>query len=334
MAVHVVGYRAAQAPMDERITIVGTLAANESITIKSELDGVVEQISFEEGQAVEAGTRLISIDETKLAASLAEAEANLKLADATSQRYAALMESRAVAQQEADQALATYEARKAGVDLLRAQLQDATVTAPFSGVIGERLVSMGQFVTKGQNLTSLIDADTMKAEFNVPERFVGQLSQGQEIQARVAAYPDERFLGTVYFIDPQVNLETRTVLVKARLPNPDGKLRAGMFTNLNVIFHVREQAVVIPESALLLEGSRTSVFIAQDSTAQLRSVTTGVRLAGILEILEGLAPGEIVIIEGTQKLSPGAPVEVRLDERPVDEIARGLAGSPAVVMGR
>jgi membrane fusion protein (multidrug efflux system) len=174
----------------------------------------------------------------------------------------------------------------------------------------------------------------MKAEFNVPERLVGQLSQGQEIHARVAAYPDEQFLGTVYFINPQVNPDTRTVLVKARLPNPDGKLRAGMFTNLDVVFRVREQAVVIPESALLLEGDHASVFVAQNSTAQPRPVTTGVRLAGVLEILDGLAPGEIVIIEGTQKLSPGAPVELRVDERPVDEIARGLGGGPAVVMGR
>jgi len=334
MAVHVVGFRAVEQPVEDRVAVVGTLAANESVDIKSELDGVVEEIRFEEGQRIKAQDVLFRIDRSKLEASLAEAEANLKLAEATLRRYTALAESRAVSQQEVDQAQTSFEARLATVELMRAQLQDATVVAPFAGITGSRLVSIGQYVTRGQQLTSLVETDPMKVGFAVPERFLSRVAEGQGLEMRVVAYPDEAFRGTVYFVDPTVNPQTRTVLVKARLPNPDGRLRAGMFANLELILQVRQRAVVIPESALLLEGERASVFVVEDGTAQPRPVSPGVRLAGALEIREGLSPGELVVIEGTQKLAPGAPVEVREDERPLEEIARELAGAPPAVTVR
>ena len=329
MAVHVVGFRAVTQPVEERVAVIGTLAANESVDIKSELDGMVEEIGFEEGARVEAGAVLFRIDRSKQEASLAEAEANLKLAEATRGRYAALTESRAVSRQEADQAIASFESRQASVALMHAQLQDATMTAPFAGVMGVRLVSIGQYVAKGQLLTSVVETDPMKVECYVPERLIGRVAQGQAIEVRVAAYPDEGFRGMVYFVDPTIHAETRTVLVKARLPNPEGRLHAGMFANLDLILQVRERAVVIPESALLLEGERASVFIVDGGTAQPRPVTPGLRLAGALEIQSGLSPGETVVIEGTQKLAPGVPVQVRYDERPLDEIARNLAVAPA-----
>lgn len=311
MAVHVVGFRAVAQSVEERVAVVGTLAANESVDIKSELDGPIEEIGFEEGQHVDEGDVLFRIDRSKLEASLTEAEANLKLAEATLGRYAALAESRAVSRQEVDQARTTFEARLATVALMRAHLQDATVVAPFAGLMGSRLVSIGQYVAKGQALAFLVDTDPMKVAFDVSERFLSRVAEGQGLAVRVAAYPDEDFHGAVYFVDPQVNPDTRTVLVKARLPNHDGRLRSGMFANLELILQVRAQAVVIPESALLLAGEQASVFVVQEGKAQPRIVSPGVRLAGALEIREGLAPGELVVIEGTQKLSPGVPVEVR-----------------------
>lgn len=322
MAVHVVGFRAVEQPVQERVAVVGSLAANESVETRSELDGVIEEIGFDEGQHVAAGDVLFRIDGAKLEASLAEAEANLQLAETTLERYAALGESRAVSKQEVDQARSTFEARRALVELMRVQLEDATVAAPFSGTAGARLISLGQYVTKGQALTSIVDTDTMKAEFSIPERFLSQVAEGQSVEVRLAAYPGKRFHGTVYFVDPRVSPETRTVLVKARLPNPDGRMRAGMFANLDLMLQVRDRAVVIPESALLLEGNQASVFVVADGKAQPRPVTPGVRLAGALEIREGLLAGEVVIIEGTQKVGPGSPVGVRLDDRPIEEIAR------------
>ena len=167
-------------------------------------------------------------------------------------------------------------------------MRDATVRAPFDGIIGARLVSPGQYVTRGTPLAWVVDLDPMKAEFQVPERYLKELRPGQPAEVRVDAYPDERFTGEVTFVDPQIDETTRTVLVKAALPNPDDKLRRGMFANLHVILRVRERAVVIPETALLLQGDATSVYVIEQDKAQPRPVTTGTRLPGLVEITQGL----------------------------------------------
>jgi membrane fusion protein (multidrug efflux system) len=315
MAVHVVGFRASARPVEERVAVVGTLAASEFVEIKSEVEGRIEEIGAEEGRGVEAGAVLLRIDRSKLEASLAEAEANLKLAESTLERYAALSASRAVSQQEVDQARSNFQARAAAVALMRAQLEDATITAPFAGVVGERLVSAGQYVTKGQPLTSLVDTDPMNVECQVPERFLGQLAAEQPIAVRVAAYPEEEFRGAVYFVAPQVDPATRTVLVKARVPNAEGRLRPGMFADLDLILRVRERAVLVPDTALMLQAESASVYVvAADGTAQARQVQTGVRQAQWVEVVSGLKPGEVVVTEGLQKVHPGAAVSVRFEE--------------------
>jgi membrane fusion protein (multidrug efflux system) len=148
------------------------------------------------------------------------------------------------------------------------------------------------------------------------------------LDVQVAAYPQERFRGSVYFVDPMVSPSTRTVLVKARVPNPDRRLRAGMFANVALILQVRPRAVVIPEAALLLEGEQASVFVVEQQAAQRRPVTPGIRMAGTVEIVRGLSRGELVVVEGTQKLAPGAPVEAREDARPLAEVVRGAVGLP------
>lgn len=312
MVVHVVAAPARLHPLEETLALIGTLEANEAVEIQSEMDGMVASIAFEEGQPIRSGDPLIQLDAEKLQASLAEAEANLKLAAANRTRYDTLGATHAVSRQEVDQAVAAHEAGLATVELLRAQLADTRVTAPFDGVVGERLVSPGQFVAKGAVLTRVVDDNPMKASFRVPERYLAQLSQDQTVALRLAAYPDESFTGTVYFIDPRVDEATRTVLVKATVPNPDRRLRGGMLAHVTLVARIRDQAVVVPETALLQEGKTASVFVVDaDQTAQPRPVTTGVRLAGMVEITSGLSAGELVVLEGTQKLRPGAAVKVR-----------------------
>jgi membrane fusion protein (multidrug efflux system) len=202
---------------------------------------------------------------------------------------------------------------------MREQLGDATVTAPFAGVVGARLVSIGQYVTKGQQLTSLVDTDPMKVEFGMPERFLGQIEAGQAVKLDVAAYPQTPFSGEVYFIGPQVEPATRTVPLKATVPNPDGRLRQGMFAHVELIVRVKERAVVIPDTALLHQGDLTFVYaIDAEQTAQMRPVRTGVRLVDAVEVIEGLQPGEQVVVEGHQKLHPGAKVELRQPDHPAE----------------
>ncbi|MCA9395646.1 MAG: efflux RND transporter periplasmic adaptor subunit [Candidatus Omnitrophica bacterium] len=316
MAMNVVGYKADVQPIEETISLIGTMAANESVQIRSEIDGVIESINFEEGQPVTGSQVLFQIDQRKLNARLAQAQAELKMADASKKRYEQLEKSKAVSGQEVDQAVATYEINAATVDLYREELEDATVRAPFDGFMGARMVSLGQFVTKGSALTSIVDLDPMKTEFNVPERYLGMVEKGQSVTMKVAAYPDESFTGKVYFISPQIDELTRTALVKALIPNPEGKLKSGMFATLNLIVSIREETVVIPETAILLEGDKTSVYtVNADNQVEIRFVKTGVRLAGKVEITEGVQAGETVVIEGTQKIRPGAKVNPRFEDK-------------------
>lgn len=309
-AVGVVAQPVVQEKIEEKISLVGTLAADEAVEIKNEIAGVIEQIGFDEGQAVKKGQMLFMIDAGKLNASLAQAEANFGLAQTTFDRLSSLIKANAISQQEYDQAKSDLESKKAEVELIKAQLKETVISASFDGVSGERRASIGQFVNTGTLLTNLISQDPMKAEFRLPERFLGQLKVGQTIEMTVAAYPDDVFTGEVYFIDPQVEEQTRTALIKAKIPNPDGKLRRGMFANLNLIVSIRSQALTVPETALIPRGEDVFVFVIdQESKAQIKPVKVGVRLAGKVEIIEGLNAGESVIVEGYQKVGPGSPVK-------------------------
>jgi membrane fusion protein, multidrug efflux system len=312
--VQVVAVEARRQPVSETLSLVGTVTANETVEIRSEIDGTVQDIKFDEGRPVEKGQLLIQLDPTKLAAALAETEAQFKLTQANFERMKTLQKDNVMAQQEYDEAASAYEVNRATLDRSRRELQDTQVRAPFAGVTGSRLVSPGQVISKDAKLSSLVAIDPVKIEVNVPERFLGQMQLGQTIEVKVAAYPDETFKGEVYFIAPEVDTETRTVLVKARIPNSDFRLKPGMFASLDLTLKVRSDAVVIPEAALIPNGDAVAVFIVDDkSTAQMRMVKTGLRMEGQVEITDGLKGGERVIVEGYQKTPPGAPVVIAPD---------------------
>jgi membrane fusion protein (multidrug efflux system) len=271
----------------------------------------VREVNFEEGRPVQKGQLLVQLDPTKLKASLDESEAAFKLTEANFQRMKTLQKDNVMAQQEYDQAASAFEVSRASLDRKRRDLEDTEVRAPFAGVMGARMVSPGQVITKDTRLSSLVALDPVKIEVNVPERFLGEVRQGQKIEVKVAAYPSEAFKGDVYFVAPQVDPVTRTVLVKARLPNSDYRLKPGMFARLDLTLKIRDDAIVIPEDALILSGDAVMVFIIDDKqTAQIRMVKPGVRMAGKVEIIDGLKAGEQVIVEGHQKTRPGGLVKV------------------------
>jgi membrane fusion protein (multidrug efflux system) len=315
IAPSVIAAEARSQPIAETLALVGTLAANEFIEVKSEIDGTIAEILFEEGQPVKKGDLLIRLDESKLSASLAEAEANLKLSTATFERAQELNQQKLIPQQEFDQAASTFQANKATAELRRQLLREARIHAPFAGVAGSRTISSGQVISKNTVLTWLVDLSVIKAEFNVPERFLSEVKAGQPVQLSVAAYPKQRFKGEVYFLAPQVDSNTRTLLMKARIPNPEHQLKPGMFANLDLTLTLRDKATVIPESALLSQGNRTSVFVIDsNSHAQMRPVKVGLRIPNQIEILSGLEPGERVVAEGLQKVRPGGAVQVAAPE--------------------
>ena len=322
--VQVVAIEARRQPVSESLSLVGTLMANETVEVKSETDGTVEQILFEEGQLVEKGQLLVKLDESKLAASLAEAEASFKLSEANFLRARHLSGEKLIAPQEFDQMAASFDVARASLELKRRQLKDSRIHAPFGGVVGARNVSPGQVISRNTTLTWLVDLDPLKAEVNVPERFLGQLRIGQTLEFKVAAHDDRQFKGEVYFISPSVDQNVRTALIKARIANEQLLLKPGMFANVDLTLRVRENSVVIPEAALsqVLEGDRATVYLVDSSqTAQMRKVGLGVRLAGWVEIVDGLAGGETIVVEGVQKVTPGskvrfAPAEAAAPYRP------------------
>jgi membrane fusion protein, multidrug efflux system len=332
VAVPVVLAEVRQKPVSESLTLVGTLAANEAVEIKTETDGMVQEILFEEGQRVSKGQLLLRLDDTKLAATLAEADANLRLSTLTFERAKQLFDDKLVSKQEYDQASATFDRTRASVDLMKRQLKDARLTAPFAGTVGSRQISPGQVISKATLLTTLVDLDPVKVDFYVPERFLSQVQTGQRIEVTVAAYPGRKFGGDVYFVAPQLDEATRRAQMKSRIANPDGLLKPGMFANLELTLELRPNAIVIPEIGLMWDGDVARVFVAKaDDTVELRKVELGVRSPGEVEITRGLQPGERVVTEGLQKVVPGGTVRA---SAPAGANAPGSAPKPTGAGGK
>lgn len=310
-ALQVIAVPTRQQPVVESIGLVGTVTPNEMVELKSETDGIVREINFSEGQKVQKGDLLVMLDDTKFAAQLVQAEANLQLAKTSFDRVKQLLADKLISQQEYDQADANFSANEAAVNVMRRQLKDARVVAPFAGYTSARQISPGQVISKATLLTALVDLDTVKVEVGVPERYLGELALGQHIDFTVAAHPKESFKGEIYFISPQLDAGTRTALVKARIANPGGKLRGGMFASLNLTLKLRDSALVIPEPAIINNGDTTMVFVVTaTNTVFMKPIRTGLRLAGKAEVLSGLTAGEVIVVEGIQKLRPGAPVRL------------------------
>jgi membrane fusion protein (multidrug efflux system) len=312
----VVAIDARRQPVVESVSLVGTLAANEAVEVQAETDGIVREILFQEGQPVQRGDLLLQLDDTKLTADLAEATAKLKLYEADFARARHLLEDRLISQQEYDQAASAFEAGQATVELRKRQLHDARVTAPFAGTTGARRISPGQYITRNTVVTWLVDLDPVKVEMNIPERFLSKTQVGQVVEFEVTAYPEQNFEGELYFIDSRLDLATRTALVKTQVPNPDGQLKAGMVANLELNLVLREDAVVIPEAAIMNDGDTTFVYLVnEEQQVVLRPLVIGQRLPRWVEVIEGLTGGETVIVEGHQKIGPSMKVTVMPPEQ-------------------
>ena len=298
-------------PVTESLALVGSITPNEMVEIKAETDGIVQEINFNEGERAERGQLLVKLDDTKSAAALAQAEANLQLSEANHERAKQLFNEKLISQQEYDQASSTHAVNQASVDLQRRLLKDARINAPFAGIVGARQISPGQVIARSMILTWLVDLDTVKVEVNVPERYLQELKVGRPLEFSVAAFPGEKFRGEVYFVSPQVNESLRTALIKARIPNAEHKLRGGMFASLELTLQVRDAAIVIPEPAIMSNGDNFSVFVVdKNGNAQVRPIQVGMRLSGKAEVLKGLSAGDKVVVEGIQKLRPGGPVKL------------------------
>ncbi len=319
--------RARAGTLRETVRGIGTLRAAETVEIKSEMDGFISEIHFEEGGKVEKGQLLFSIDDEKLRHQLEAKEAALKaaqarLADAQRvfDRMQRLIHSDSAAEDEIDEAethlraaVAEVDGMAAEVKLVQAQLDDTRLRASFDGVVSERHVDVGDYVKADNHLGTIFRISRMEIAFTLPERFMGRVQPGQVAIVGVSAYPDREFEGEVYFVSPNVNETTRDFLVKAKMKNPGGLLKPGAFATTVVTLDVHQERLVIPEAALVATREGYIIFVVEHETARRRAVRIGLREAGIVEIREGLELGEQVVRSGQMNLSDGARVRVAQD---------------------
>jgi membrane fusion protein (multidrug efflux system) len=295
-------------PFAQQMEAVGTARANEAVDITSKVSNRVTAIRFREGQQVKAGDVLVEFDSQQVRATLAEAEAALSDSRSQYKRSRELYTTKALSEAQLDQIEATLKANEARVAGAQAQLNDTIIRAPFDGRVGLRNISVGSYVSPGTVITTLDDTSIIKLDFSLPEVFLASLQEGLEISARTAAYPDAEFRGKVTSIDSRVDPVSRSITVRAHIDNKDGRLRPGMFMTVRVM-RDEQPTLMVPEEAIVPEGSKRFVFVVRDGKAVRTEVVTGRRRPGEVEAVSGLEEGDVVVIEGTQKIRDGVAVK-------------------------
>jgi membrane fusion protein, multidrug efflux system len=299
----------------EAVTAVGTLLANEAVMIRPEIDGRIESIHFLEGQLVRKGDKLVSLDASEVEAQLASAVAAANLNRSRLQRAEELQAKKFISAQALDEARENLNQTTAREAEIKAKLAKSIIRAPFEGVTGLRQVSPGAYTKAGQDVARLEGIGTLKLDFRVPELYLRKIRLGQDLAVTVDAYPAETFNGAIYAIEPSVDEATRTVMLRARLPNPGVRLKPGMFARVNLTLERRENALLVPEQAIVPRGSGRYVFRIVDGKAVQTKVELGLRRPGEVEIVAGLEAGQRIVADGQLKLRDGSAVSV-LAEKP------------------
>jgi membrane fusion protein (multidrug efflux system) len=306
------------------VSAVGTLLAEESVIIRPELDGRVVSILFREGQRVQKGAPLVALDPAEYKAQLAQADAQVRTDTQRFERAKELLNQKFISQEALDVSRNNLDRSEALRREAQVRLSKATIEAPFSGTLGLRLISPGAYVTKGDDIVRLENISAMKMDFRVPEIYAAHVRAGQNVSIRLDAFPGEAFNGHIYAVEPSIDEKTRTVLLRARIPNPTHKLKPGMFVRVALILETRKNAVLVPEPAIWPQGQDSFVFRVVDGKAALTKIALGQRRPGEVEVLQGLSPGDTVVTEGQIKLRDGASVMV-LPEQPPATAAGGAA---------
>jgi membrane fusion protein (multidrug efflux system) len=297
-----------QERVTDRFEAVGTIEASEAITVVSEIDGVVVRLPFREGSAVRRGGLIAQLDDAQLRAEVERAEALRDQSRSTYNRVKAVVDQGAGAAQDLDDAAAALKVAEANLALAQSRLSKTRITAPFSGVLGDRRVSPGAFIRAGQAITNLAKLDELRVNFSAPERYLGQLRRGAEVDISTTAYPGIVVKGRIDVVDPVLDPGTRSARIVARLRNPGG-LRPGMSANVSAVLSQRQNALTIPSEAIFAEGDQSYAYVVKpDSTVTRVALTLGTRLPDAVEVVKGLEPGMTVVRTGHQKLFPGAKV--------------------------
>jgi len=313
--------------VEHYLEAIGSFLPEDEVTISTEVEGIVKERYVDEGDRVKKGAFLIKIDDEKFrfqveeaGASLREAEASLKNAELTLKRVNQLLEEKVIDQQKYDDTITQFDLSRATVENVRAKLnryrkslRDTVIVSPLGGVVSERMVSEGEYVKVGSELLKIVDIDPLKLSFTLPEKFSGKLKIRQRVAVETKAFPGEVFTGSVYFISPKVNLNTRTFEVKAKVKNKDYRLKPGFFVDVKLILDVNQGAMVLPEGAVVMREGKFVVLVVQEKKIVIKSVRPGKRFNGKVEILDGIERDDLVVVSGLSELTEGSRVRMVTD---------------------
>ena len=300
----------------EDLRAIGTLQSDESVQIASEIAGRITNIPLFEGAPVTAGDVMVQLDSALANAEVADAQARFNLAQGNLGRANSLAVSGNVTERARDEASTNAETTRAALELAKVRLDKHTIRAPFNGIAGIRKVSPGAYIVAGATIVNLEKIDTLKIDFKLPERFLPQVRTGQTVELAVDALPDRTFTGTIYAIDPHIDINGRAINIRARLDNPDLVLRPGLFARIRVKGQVKRNVLVVPEAAIVPRGEDKIVYLVSNGQAVEVKVELGNRNNGMVEILDGLAEEAMVVTAGQQKLKNGSAVEIVVGANP------------------
>jgi membrane fusion protein, multidrug efflux system len=316
--------------LEDDVHAVGSLRSNQGVMMRPEVAGRIMKIGFQDGQRVRRGQLLIQLDDTLQQAQLQQARAQAAIASTNLQRSRELAAENFLSQSAVDQAAANLAVAEAQVRLVEAQLARMRIVAPFDAMAGIRLINVGDFVKDGADLINLEDTSSMWLDFRVPERVLGRLRRGAAIEAEMDAFPGQQFKGQIDAIDAQIDANGRALLVRARIGNPGDRLKSGMFVRVRTVLGVRDNALLVPEEALVPLGNKQYVYKVvageKGQLAQREEVTVGLRLPGLAEVSGPVKAGDVVVTAGQSRLGRDTkPAPVRVID--LTRSASGAAGA-------
>lgn len=296
---------------EDNLSLSGTLEANEQIEVRSEVSGIVESINFEEGTQVRQGQVLFKVNDVELRAQLSRVQTAEKLASENARRAKLLLEKQAISQEEYDISNADYQSAKAETQLINAQILKTTVRAPFSGTIGLRSISKGTYVTPTTLVAKLVNTNQLKITFSIPEKYASQMKVGSTLSFTTSNSKDSH-TAKIYAIEPEVEVATRTLKLRAITDNPDGKLYPGVFANVNLPLEKVVDALLVPTESLIPIQNGKKIFVKKDGKATEVVVETGARTDASVRVIDGLKAGDTILTSGVMTLKNGTPVNVNI----------------------
>lgn len=293
------------------ISLSGTIEANEEIDIRSEISGIVESINFEEGVRVQKGQVLFQLNDVELSAQLSKVKTAERLATENQRRAKLLFEKQAISQEEYEVASASLESIRAEKQLVAAQLSKTTVRAPFSGTIGLRYISSGTYITPSTQIAKLVNTSQLKITFSIPEKYASQIKVGSKITF-TTSNSKTTYFATLYAIEPQVDVSTRTLKMRAVTDNKEGKLYPGTYANITLPLETVTDALMVPTESLIPIQNGKKIFVFNNGKAKEVIVEIGRRTASMVRVLDGLKAGDTILTSGVMSLKNGTAVKVEL----------------------